>query len=123
MITGLIFFLTSKLGLGEALAVKIARITFIAVVIAAVVAAVLIFSQVRSCMKPQPKIDIESIEKINKANERERRDELQKVIANVDEERKLTDDKIREIEDRVEEARKKKPITAEELEKLIEENK
>lgn len=123
MITGLIFFLTSKLGLGEALAVKIARVTFIAVVIAAVVAAVLLFSQVRSCLKPQPKIDLESIEKINKANERERRDELQKVIANVDEERKLTDDKIREIEDRVEEARKKKPITAEELEKLIEENK
>lgn len=123
MITGLIFFLTSKLGLGEALAVKIARITFIAVVIAAVALAVLIFSQVRSCMNPQPKIDLESIEKINKANERERRDELQKVIANVDEERKLTDDKIREIEDRVEEARKKKPITAEELEKLIEENK
>lgn len=48
MITGLIFFLTSKLGLGEALAVKIARITFIAVVIAAVALAVLIFSQVRS---------------------------------------------------------------------------
>lgn len=76
------------------------------------------------CSKPSPKIDEKTIQEINSKNEAERREALQKVFDEVDTERQVDDAERKQIEKRIDDAKKYgKHVTADELERLIEENK
>lgn len=95
------------------------------------------FLWLRGCSKP-PVIDEEKINKINSANEKERKAELQKVIeenqevietvdnrttiaeTNVIERNRVIDEKVKEADKAIAEAKKRgRDVTAEELECLL----
>ncbi len=85
---------------------------------------VLIIFLLRACT-PEPKINQEEIQKINSANEKERKEALQEVFKKIDTEQQVDDKKIAEADKKVEQSKKStgKDITAEELEKLLKESK
>lgn len=96
------------------------KFVFAALLLLTLIFAVVIF---KSCRR-EPKINQETIQKINSETERERKAELEKVIGEIDEKREISDEKREQIIKRVDEAKSfNKRVTAEELERLIEENK
>lgn len=107
------------------------------VIIGIIIALTLIFS-IKSCLTPEPKIDQETIQKINSANEKERKAELEKTIKensdviktvddrntisdlDVQERQKEIDKKVREAELKVQQSKNQgKDVTQEELKKIL----
>jgi uncharacterized membrane protein YhiD involved in acid resistance len=97
----------------------------------------LVFS-VKSCLKPKPKIDLEQIDRINRANEQERRKEVEKlVLENLDttravderttlaernavERERVIDEKIAEVNQKIAESRREgRDVTGADLECLL----
>lgn len=107
------------------------------IVILGIIVLIFVFS-LRSCFKKEAKIDLEQVEKINKANEADRKKELQKIIednadvvstadnrtaiaeTNVIERDRLIDEKVKAVDKKIAEARAGgKDITGPELECIL----
>lgn len=106
--------------------------------VVALVLLIVLIGSVRSCLRPKPKIDLERIERINKANETERRKEIEKVVLenlettrtvderttlaeqNAVERDRVIDEKIAEVDKKIAEAKRDgKDVTSEQLECLL----
>lgn len=106
--------------------------------VVALVLLIVLIGSVRSCLRPKPKIDLERIERINKANETERRKEIEKVVLenlettrtvderttlaeqNAVERDRVIDEKIDQVNQKIAEAKRDgKDVTSEQLECLL----
>lgn len=135
MLLALINLLMNLFGIDFARARRLALIAVAVAVLLVLIGFVALF---RSCGKRQVKIDESQIQKINQANERERKLEIEKVIlenantiktvderttiaeTNVVERNRLLDEKIKDADKKIAEAKQQKgDVTSEELEKIL----
>lgn len=87
----------------------------------AIIILVFIVVTAKNCGKNKIKIDEAAIQKINSKNEAERKEALQNIFDRIDDQRNISDEKRREIIQRVEQsARADKNVTAEDLHNLVE---
>jgi len=118
--------------------IKAQKIVIIGLIAIAALVLLFLVLSLRSCFKKEAKIDLEQIEKINKANEADRKKELQKIIednadvvstvdnrtaiaeTNVIERNRLIDEKIKAVDQKIAEAKTQgRDITGPELECLL----
>lgn len=127
MIFAIATFLVTRLGVNSELALKIARWIFIGII--AVILFITVFIIFKAC-DGSTTIDEEQIQKINQANEKERKEELKKILVENEETIKTIDNRNISIEEKIREADKKiveaknngRDVTSEELECILLEN-
>lgn len=93
--------------------------------IVGVILALFILTFLFKACQPEYKIDQQQIQQINSANEKQRKEALQEVFQQINDTQSVNDKKIAEADKKVEESKKQTghDVTAEELEKLLRENK
>lgn len=135
MITILASYLTGWFGLEILKAQKIVKYSLIVLAIIVVLFVAISF---KACLTPQPKIDEQTIQKVNSENERVRKEELKQIIeenseviktvderttiaeTNIEERDKLINQKIAEVDKKLEQIKNNKgEVTSDELQCLL----